>query len=474
MFFTYKSLGVKILVALTVLIGAFNPIPASSGTNVVMQSGGTARFAIIGDFGFSSQNELDVANLVKSWNPDLLITTGDNNYPNGEASTIDENIGKYYHEFIHPYTGSYGTGASANRFFPTMGNHDWVPPNAQPYLDYFTLPGNERYYDFVWGPVHFFMLDSDVQEPHGNTSSSVQAAWLQSKLAASTSKWKLVVLHHPPYSSGATHGSFPDLQWPYAAWGADAVLAGHDHLYERLSLDGIQYFVNGSGGHPNLYPFGTPLAGSRVRYNSDHGAMLVEATVTELTLSFITRTGLLIDRKILTKRSIDPSKLQLQPVISGLSQPVFITHAGDNSDRLFILERAGRIRIAKNGTLLSTPFLNMQSIVNSTGSEQGLVALAFHPQFKSNGYFYTVHTNSSGSLVLSRFTASPADTDQADFNSRIELLPIPHPTYSNHNGGTLAFGPDGYLYWSTGDGVEREILSIMPKALPPPRKDIAP
>ncbi|HXQ38944.1 MAG TPA: PQQ-dependent sugar dehydrogenase, partial [Anaerolineales bacterium] len=298
----------------------------------------------------------------------------------------------------------------------------------------------------------FFMLDSDIQEPDGITSSSIQAAWLQTKLATSTSKWKLVVLHHAPYSSSANHGSNPDLQWPYAAWGADAVLAGHDHSYERLAIDGIQYFVNGSGGLPNLYLFGTPLAGSKARYNGDNGAMLIEATVTQLTFSFITRTGLLIDKKILTKNSIDPSKLQLQPVISGLSQPVFITHADDNSNRLFIIERAGKIRIVKNNALLPTPFLDMQSIVNSVGSEEGLLALAFHPQFESNGYFYTVHTNSSGSIALSRFTASPSNTDQASFGSRTELLVIPHPTNRNHNGGTLAFGPDGYLYWSTGDG----------------------
>src|SRR5262245_15838758 len=156
--------------------------------------------------------------------------------------------------------------------------------------------------------------------------------------------------------------------------------------------------------------------------------------------------------KKLAQNIIDPSKLQLQPVISGLTQPVLITHADDGSDRLFIIERAGKIRLAKNNVLLSTPFLDMQSIVNSASSERGLLALAFHPQFASNGYLYTVHTNSSGSLVLSRFTASPATTDQVSFGSRVELLVIPHPTYGNHNGGTLAFGPDGYLYWSTGDG----------------------
>ena len=166
----------------------------------------------------------------------------------------------------------------------------------------------------------------------------------------------------------------------------------------------------------------------------------------------IIRSDSLTDKNTLMQNSIDSSKLLFEPVISGLSQPVFITHAEDGSDRLFIIERIGKIRIAENNVLLSMPFLDMQSIVLSTGSEQGLLALAFHPQYESNGYFYTVHTNSSGSIVLSRFTASPPASDQASFGSRSELLVIPHPSHSNHNGGTLAFGPDGYLYWSTGDG----------------------
>ncbi len=87
-------------------------------------------------------------------------------------------------------------------FFPTLGNHDWYTNDAQPYLDYFTLPGNERYYDFVWGPVHFFALDSDEHEPDGVNAGSAQAAWLQQGLAASTSPWNIVYTHYPPYSSG--------------------------------------------------------------------------------------------------------------------------------------------------------------------------------------------------------------------------------------------------------------------------------
>ena len=114
----------------------------------------------------------------------------------------------------------------------------------------------------------------------------------------------------------------------------------------------------------------------------------------------IKRSDLLTGNDTLIQSSIDAAKLIFEPVVSGLSQPVFITNAGDSSDRLFIIERVGRVRIAKNHVLLSAPFLDMESIVRSVGSEQGLLSLAFHPQFESNGYFYTVHTNSAGSIVL--------------------------------------------------------------------------
>lgn len=150
--------------------------------------------------------------------------------------------------------------------------------------------------------------------------------------------------------------------------------------------------------------------------------------------------------------TLEPSRLRFNLLVNGLNQPTVITNAGDGSGRIFIAERSGIIRIYSNGSLNATPYLDMHTIVNSASGEQGLVALAFHPQYATNGYLYTVHTNASGSLVLSRFKVSSGNSNQADFNSRAELLSIPHPTYTNHNGGTLAFGADGYLYWSTGDG----------------------
>ena len=275
--------------------------PASSDLSFDLALTGTpsnaVRFAVIGDYGSRDQNELNVANLVKSWNPDFIVTVGDNNYPRGESSTIDQSIGQYYADYIYPYLGAYPSTATVNRFFPSLGNHDWETPGAQPYLDYFTLPGNERYYEVTQGPLHLFAIDSDPREPDGITSSSVQAQALQLGLSASTACWKVVFFHHAPYSS-AQHGSNTTLQWPFQAWGADMVLAGHDHTYEHVLVNGFPYFVNGAGG-AGLYQFNTPIAGSVVRYNATHGAMWATATQTALTFEFIATDGALVDTSTL-------------------------------------------------------------------------------------------------------------------------------------------------------------------------------
>ncbi len=261
---------------------------------------GDITLAVIGDYGYAGTPEADVANLVHSWNVDYVLTTGDNNYPGGAASTIDANIGQYYQPYIGNYVGSYGPGAAQNRFFPVPGNHDWNTGTLQPYVDYFTLPGNERYYDVELGPIHLFALDSDSREPDGRSATSTQAIWLQTALTNSSAPWNLVTLHHPPYSSSSVHGSDPTMQWPFAAWGATAVLAGHDHTYERLQQDGIPYFVNGLGGR-SIYDLGNPVPGSIVRYNLDYGAMRLEANPHCLNFSFYSRGGSLIDSVTLYK-----------------------------------------------------------------------------------------------------------------------------------------------------------------------------
>jgi phosphodiesterase/alkaline phosphatase D-like protein len=203
-------------------------------------------------------------------------------------------VGKFYHGFIFPYQGAFGKGAEQNLFFPSLGNHDWLTARAGPYLEYFSLPGNERYYDFTWDSLlHFFVLDSDPNEPDGVRSDSKQADWLMRRLDESTATWKIVYMHHPPFSSGR-QGSVEYMRWPFKEWGADAVLAGHDHFYERLIKRRLVYFVNGLGGD-EAYEFDHPLVGSEVRYNTVHGAMRVVATSRKITFQFITHTGEVID-----------------------------------------------------------------------------------------------------------------------------------------------------------------------------------
>jgi tartrate-resistant acid phosphatase type 5 len=271
-----------------------SPTDCGSSTSGPSTGGPSMRFAIIGDYGIAGQPEADVAAMIDRWGVDAIVTVGDDNYPNGEAETIDANIGQYYHAYIAPYQGTYGAGAATNRFFPALGNHDWRTDQAAPYLAYFTLPGNERYYTVRRGPVEFFILDSDEHEPDGITADSVQAQWLRAQLTASDAPWKLVILHHTPYTSSLQRNSNRTLQWPFAGWGATAVIAGHDHLYERLEEGGIFYMVNGAGGK-DLYPFGPPEAGSLVRYNQDYGAQLINATTQCLNLTFFSRANELID-----------------------------------------------------------------------------------------------------------------------------------------------------------------------------------
>jgi glucose/arabinose dehydrogenase len=135
----------------------------------------------------------------------------------------------------------------------------------------------------------------------------------------------------------------------------------------------------------------------------------------------------------------------------GLSQPVQITHAGDGSGRIFIVEQGGRIRLLINRQLLAVPFLDISGRVRTLGNEEGLLSLAFPPDYTTKGHFYVYYTNLNGDNVISRFRLS-AVPDIADPNSEQVVLTLLHPVNDNHNGGQLAFGPDGFLYVGTGDG----------------------
>ncbi len=145
--------------------------------------------------------------------------------------------------------------------------------------------------------------------------------------------------------------------------------------------------------------------------------------------------------------------ISLFPLVTkGLEQPVFVTHSGDQGQRLFIVEQAGRIRILEKGRLLPTPFLDITDRINF-GGERGLLGLAFHPKFSNNGRFFVNYSRATdGATVISEFQVS--DTINLAKPAEKILLTISQP-YGNHNGGMIAFGPDGFLYMATGDGGAR-------------------
>jgi glucose/arabinose dehydrogenase len=137
-------------------------------------------------------------------------------------------------------------------------------------------------------------------------------------------------------------------------------------------------------------------------------------------------------------------------VITGLNQPVDFVNAGDGTNRIFIAEQGGTVKVYNSSYTLLGTFLTVTGI--NTGGEEGLLSIAFHPNYETNGFFWVYYTNNSGNLEVSRYKVSTANPNVADALSKQVVITIPHPVQSNHNGAKLNFGSDGYLYFATGDG----------------------
>jgi len=290
-----------------------------SVTIVVTESQHNLVLAFLGDYGEAGSNEQAVVNLVNSWNPDYVITLGDNNYfadtlanyasqadyDAAAMASYDENIGQYFGDYM-----------AEGRFFPAMGNHEvdidtnGGHPMGYFYEDYFadvvpgTSSGNQRYYNtYVGDDVELFALSSDPREPDGRSMGSDQYLWMEEQMQNSTARFRLVIMHHPPYSSGS-HGSTPDMQWDYNNLGMDMVLAGHDHDYERLESDGIPYIVDGTGGK-SLYSFVNIVPESLVQYDDNYGALRaeVDSDAGTITFEYINIDGVVVDRYVLSERN---------------------------------------------------------------------------------------------------------------------------------------------------------------------------
>ncbi len=238
--------------------------------------------AVVGDFGSGTPDEGAVAALVAAARPVALVTTGDNVYSNAGYAAL---VGAYYEPSVAP-----------RNVLPAVGNHDHAE-GIGAFDDYFAHLGGRHVYAAGRGGIRFFFLDSTVALDSPQARQR-QASWLRRSLTASTARWKVVVLHHPPYSSGVVHGSTSEVQWPFGAWGADLVLSGHEHNYERVVRDATTFVVDGSGGK-DLYSLGAPVRGSRVRIDSGFGALFLTATTTALIGEFWSTAGIRLDRFVL-------------------------------------------------------------------------------------------------------------------------------------------------------------------------------
>ncbi len=147
----------------------------------------------------------------------------------------------------------------------------------------------------------------------------------------------------------------------------------------------------------------------------------------------------------------DQVRLRLEPVYEGFELPVFLTHAGDGSGRIFVVEKTGKIWVSVNGRVQTTPFLDISEKITTAGNEQGLLGLAFAPDFAESGHFFVNYTDRQGTTTVARYIVSANDPNRADPQSAFTVLTVAQPA-ANHNAGMLDFGPDGYLYIPLGDG----------------------
>lgn len=255
--------------------------------------------ALIGDWGLDAAPLEDNVTQINLFNPQIVIPLGDNIYGNFPSPTVDSLWGKFWSTRIFPYTGAY-TAGTEQTIWPAWGNHDW-DYNLQKELDFMTLKNNERYYSVVKGSVELFILSSDPREPDlgyvnasTSTENGVEGTWLRLKLALSTAKWKVVIWHHPPYTSDVNN--IPGalwMRWPVEAWGADMLLNGHGHNYEDGLIGTIPWIVDGLGGH-SIRGFTGQIPQSYYQYNANYGFGILDADCATLTHKFYTRTGVLI------------------------------------------------------------------------------------------------------------------------------------------------------------------------------------
>ncbi len=292
------------------------------------------RFVIIGDFGSGSTAERKVRDMVVKWQPDVILTVGDNAYSNDTSDPFTGDVVDFYGAYIK--SAKDDPLGEKTRFFPTLGNHDYLkkstldPKRLASYKKVFAVPagpGGHFYYELALAPaaggtqvitnptgtgtgtgttaakgvVRFFALDSNkFKTAPGVAVGGAQELWFRERQKASKvagEPWQIALFHHTPYTSGTEHEKETHMRtWKFEDSGISAVVTGHEHVYERVMVKEFPFITNGLGG-AGRYEFDLkPVPGSVVQYAAEHGAIYGEATAESLVLEFWDIAGKRQDR----------------------------------------------------------------------------------------------------------------------------------------------------------------------------------
>ena len=250
-------------------------------------------FAFTADDGATTQGDREsVRRIIRDRNPDFIIHGGDIDYEDDVENNITVPWGKYRDQ---------------DRFWAALGNHDIDGDNGKEVIDLLRFPNNSRYYNRGYRNVEVFIYNSGwdtgsvLREPHGNDVNSQQGKWLRTKLAASTARFKIVVMHHPPYTNGIYSPGFPDIRLPFKSWGADIVLSGHAHIYERFYVDSFPYVVCGIGGHSLRALPTTFTQEPEVQFNENYGCLFCKVDRFNMEFRLIDNQGNIQDRFMIQK-----------------------------------------------------------------------------------------------------------------------------------------------------------------------------
>ena len=240
--------------------------------------------AIIGDIDLTSSEGKQVSTLVGSRSPEAVITSGDNAYSLEGYKAFQSSPYRHY--------------IKEGKFYPALGNHDY-DLGIDMFLGYFPHILNASTYSQRIGNIDFFFLDS-TKAISSEDSNSSQHHWLTEVASNSDAKYKIVVLHNPPYTSGTHHGPARQLRWNFEELGITAVISGHEHIYERLSSKGITFLISGLGGK-SFYHCGDPIKETEFCVDNQSGALFIFETREGLHGQFVNLDGRVIDSFEITK-----------------------------------------------------------------------------------------------------------------------------------------------------------------------------